>query len=114
MTTYLRCSRSNEEMLYNKILLISRNKLFYTKLRLNDTFENRINLIFFHISFLFIKSKEKGKSLFYKEFCQRIFDFIFKKIKLNMREINYGYMAINKKMKLNYTKIFLLVLGLLK
>ena len=48
---------SHEDILYNKILLLSRNIVFYTKFSLNDTFQNRINLIFFHISFLFIKIK---------------------------------------------------------
>ena len=44
-----------ESILYNNILLLSRNKLFYTKFNLSDTFQNRIHLIFIHISFLFIK-----------------------------------------------------------
>ena len=42
--------KSNEYILYNKILRLSRNKLFYTKFALEDTFQNRISLIFFHIS----------------------------------------------------------------
>ena len=96
---------SQENKLYNKILFLSRNKLFYNKLGLIDTFQNRINLIFLHISFLFIKIKQKDKSQFYKEFFQIMFDFIFSKIELNMREIGYGDMAINKNMKF-LVKIF--------
>ena len=91
--------KCQENKLYNKILFLSRNKLFYTKLGLIDTFQNRINLIFLHISFLFIKLKLKGKNQFYKEFSQKMFDFIFNKIELNMREIGYGDMTINKNMK---------------
>ena len=60
--------KSQENKLYNKILFLSRNKLFYTKLRVIDTFQNRINLIFLHISFLFIKIKQKDKSQLYKKF----------------------------------------------
>ena len=97
--------KSQENKLYNKILFLSRNKSFYTKLGLIDTFQNRINLIFLHISFLFIKLKQKGKSQFYKEFFQKMFDFIFNKIALNMREIGYGDMTINKNMKF-LVKIF--------
>ena len=41
---------SKENILYNNILSLSRNKLFYTKLQLSDTFQNRINLIFIHMS----------------------------------------------------------------
>jgi len=91
--------KSQENKLYNKILFLSRNKSFYTKLGLIDTFQNRINLIFLHISFLFIKLKQKDKSQLYKEFSQKMFDFIFNKIELNMREIGYGDMAVNNKMK---------------
>ena len=91
--------KSQENKLYNRILLLSRNKLFYTKLDLIDTFQNRINLIFLHICFLFIKLKQKDKSQFYKDFFQKMFDFIFIKIELNMREIGYGDMTINKNMR---------------
>ena len=91
--------KSQENKLYSKILSLSRNKLFYTDLGLIDTFQNRINLIFLHISFLFIKLKQRDKSYLYKEFFQKMFDFIFNKIELNMREIGYGDMTINKNMK---------------
>ena len=109
MSTYFKRDNSYEEILYSKILLLSRNKLFYTKLQLNDTFHNRINLIFFHISFLFIKSKPKDKNLSYKGFYQKMFDLIFKKIELNMREIGYGDTTINKNMKL-LVKVFYKIL----
>ena len=97
--------KSQESKLYNKILLLSRNKLFYTKLGLIDTFQNRINLIFLHVSFLFIKTKHKDNSQSYKAFFQKTFDFIFNKIELNMREIGHGDMMINKNMKF-LVKIF--------
>ena len=90
---------SNEDKLYNKVLYLSRNKLFYTKLDLKDTFENRINLIFLHISFLFIKIKYDNKKTLYKKFYQDMFDVIFYKIELNMRELGYGDMTVNKNMK---------------
>ena len=90
---------TQESNLYNNILLLSRNKLFYTKFALSDTFQNRIHLIFIHISFLFIKIKQNNDSKIYKVFYQKIFDLIFKKIELNMREIGYGDVVINKNMK---------------
>ena len=49
---------SHEDILYNNIRLLSRNKFFYTKINLSDTFQNRIHLIFMHLSFLFIKVKQ--------------------------------------------------------
>ena len=78
---------------------LSRNKLFYTKLLLNDTFQNRINLIFLHISFIFIKAKQSKDKDLYKTFYQKMFDLIFNNIELNMREIGHGDVTINKNMK---------------
>ena len=88
-----------EIILYNSILLLSRNKLFYTKFNLTDTFQNRIYLIFIHISFLFIKIKQKSENKKYKFFYQKMFDLIFKKIELNMREIGFGDSTVNKNMR---------------
>ena len=98
MLKLLNNNKSQEEMLYNKILFLSRNRFFYTKIGLKDTFQNRINLIFIHISFLFIKKKKKNNSL-YDKFYQEIFDLTFMKIELNMREIGYGDVSVNKNMK---------------
>ena len=89
----------NANNVYNNILLLSRNKLFYTNFSLADTFENRIHLIFIHTSFLFIKIKQNDQNKKYKIFHQEIFDITFNKIELNMREIGYGDVTVNKNMK---------------
>jgi len=89
----------HEDTLYNKILSISRNNLFYTKFDLTDSFQNRINLIFIHISFIFIKIKQNKHDESFKGFHQKIFDLIFKKIEQNMREVGHGDVAVNKSMK---------------
>ena len=91
--------KKNEYKLYNKILLLSRNKFFYTKMSLKDTFQNRIYLIFLHISFIFINIKNHQKKILYKKFHQDIFDLIFKQIENNMREIGYSDITVNKNMK---------------
>ena len=91
--------------LYNNILLLSRNKLFYTKFNLSDTFQNRIHLIFMHVSFLFIKIKHNEKKKKYRVYYQKIFDLIFNKVELNMRELGHGDVSINKNMK-SLVKIF--------
>ena len=88
-----------DDKLYNKILSLSRNKLFYNKICLKDTFQNRIHLIFVHISFLFIKIKQKNKNNLYESFFQKLFDLTFKKIEQNMREIGFGDVTVNKNMK---------------
>ena len=94
-----------ETKLYNKILVLSRNKIFYTKFGLSDTFQNRINLIFLHISFLFNKLNFKNKNISQKKLNQKVFDLTFQKIELNMREIGYGDVTVNKNMKF-LVKIF--------
>jgi len=88
-----------DDKLYNKIIFLSRNKLLYINFDLKDTFQNRINLIFFHISFIFIKIKHYKDKKLYKKFYQLMFDRIFKKIEVNMREIGYGDVIVNKNMK---------------
>ena len=85
--------------LYNKILSLSRNKLFYTKFALEDTFQNRINLLFFHISFIFNKLKDDKKNLNINNFSQDLFDFLFYQIEMNMRELGHGDVTVNKNMK---------------
>ena len=99
MIINLKQTNTKEKILYNNILLLSRNDLFYTKFNLADTFQNRIHLIFLHISFLFIKIKQNQQSQSYKVFHQKMFDFIFNQIELNMREIGLGDTLINKNMK---------------
>ena len=99
MAIYSKQTNTQTDILYNNILLLSRNKLFYTKFDLTDTFQNRIHLIFIHISFLFIKVDHNEKRKIYKIFYQKLFDFLFKQIELNMREIGYGDILVNKNMK---------------
>ena len=99
MSKYIKQIFSQEDKLYNNILLFSRNKLFYTKFDLIDTFQNRIHLIFIHISFIFIKIKQNNGNQIYKNFYQKLFDLTFNKIELNMREIGFGDTTINKNMK---------------
>ena len=99
MIKYTKQINTKENILYNNIVLLSRNKLFYTKFNLTDTFQNRIHLIFMHISFLFIKAKLNIENKKYNIFYQRIFDLLFKRIELNMREVGYGDVFVNKNMK---------------
>tara|TARA_Y100000590_G_scaffold377357_1_gene443539 strand:+ start:183 stop:707 length:525 start_codon:yes stop_codon:yes gene_type:complete len=91
---------ARDTILYNNILSLSRNKLFYTKFELNDTFQNRIHLIFIHISFLFIKTKQDHQVKTYKIFYQNVFDLIFRMIEQDMRELGYGDVTVNKNMKI--------------
>jgi len=99
MFSYFNQNPTLEKKLYNKIIYLSRNRMFYTKFNLTDSFQNRINLIFLHLSFLLNKINYKSKSKKHKEFEQKVFDLTFNNIELNMREIGYGDVTVNKNMK---------------
>lgn len=85
--------------LYNTLLTLSRNIFFYKNLQLQDNFETRINLIFFHFSIMMIISKKKGQ-----KFDQKSYDSLFFNIENNLRELGFGDVAVNSKMK-NLNKI---------
>ena len=82
--------------MYNKIVLLTRKNFFYKDFQLSDSFSNRIYLIFFHLCFILIVLKNKKSK---KNDQQAIFDFFFKQIELNCRELGYSDIAVNKKMK---------------
>ena len=87
--------KSHYNPLYNKLVELSRNIFFYKEISLKDNFETRINLIFVHFSILLIIFKEQKK-----EFPQEIFDNIFLNIEYHIRELGYGDVMVNKKMKI--------------
>ncbi len=80
--------------MYNTLLILSRNIFFYTKVQLPDTFESRIYLMFIHFSILMIVAKQKGE-----KFDQKSYDYFFDNIEYNLRELGFGDVTVNKKMK---------------
>ena len=50
--------------------------------------------MFFHFSIMMIVSKKKGK-----KFDQKMYDDLFHNIESNLRELGYGDVTVNKKMK---------------
>ena len=99
---------NQNDNLYNYILSLSRSKILYTNFNLSDTFQNRIHLIFIHISFIFLKVKSNKKKIFEK-FYQNMFNLIFEKIEINMRESGLGDTTINKNMRF-LVKVFYKIL----
>ena len=91
--------KHNNSDLYNTLLSLSRNLFFYNNIKLNDNFETRILLMFFHFSILMIISKKKGK-----KFDQNSYDSLFHNIENNLRELGFGDVSVNKKMK-DFNKI---------
>ena len=82
--------------MYNKIVLLTRENFFYKDFKLSDSFSNRVYLIFFHLSFILIALKNKKSD---KNVQQSIFDFFFKQIESHCRELGFGDITVNKKMK---------------
>ncbi len=92
--------QGHNNTLYSKLVEFSRNIFFYEEIALKDNFETRINLIFVHFSLLLIVFKKQNQ-----EFSQKVFDNIFLNIEYHIRELGYGDIAVNKKMK-TLTRIF--------
>jgi len=88
--------------LYNNIVFLTRKKHFYNDFNLSDSFTNRIFLIFFHLSFILVILKNNNYN---KEHSQNIFDFFFKQIETNFRELGHGDVFVNKNMK-DLVKLF--------
>ena len=93
--------KKHNNQLYNKLIGLSRDKFFYDKIKLSDDFETRVLLIFFHLAII-LKIAKGSK---YHKKSQEIFDNIFLNIEYHIRELGYGDVSVNKKMK-SLNKIF--------
>ena len=93
--------KNNYLNIYNNLIKLTRNKKLYLKLEKNDTFSDRLIFLFLHLALFFkrFKSSIPSKNL------QELFDFTIKQIELSIREIGYGDVTINKKMK-EYVNLF--------
>jgi len=94
--------------LYNTLLLLSRNIFFYKDLNFNDSYETRIYLMFFHYSVILLTLKLKGVKP-----DQTNYNNLFFYIENNLRELGFGDVSVNKKMK-DLNKIFYDILIKLK
>ena len=64
--------KNHKNNLYNILLTLSRNIFFYKNMKLPDTFETRLYLMFIHFSIMMMVSKFKGR-----KFSQDAYDFFF-------------------------------------
>ena len=87
--------------IYNNLVKLTRNKNLYFSLKNSDTFSDRLIVLLFHFAF-FIKIYKDHLT---KKDAQDIFDFFVKQIELSIREIGYGDVSVNKKMK-DYVNLF--------
>ena len=91
--------------IYSNLIKLTRNKNLYKKITNNDSFSDRLVIFLVHFAF-FLKNYKTQIS---KNELQNIYDFIFKQIELSIREIGYGDVSINTKMK-KYLNLFHLIL----
>ena len=87
--------------IYNSLVNLTRNKTLYEGFIKQDTFSDRMIFFLFHFSFLLKVYKNECS----KKTMQDVFDYIFMQLELNIREIGYGDVSVNKNMK-NYINLF--------
>ena len=91
--------------LYNTLVNLSRNKSLFSIFTDKDTFSDRMFILLFHFAFFLQEYKNSND----KEYLQKFFDYFFRQIELSIREIGYGDVSINKKMK-DYINVFFSIL----
>jgi cytochrome b pre-mRNA-processing protein 3 len=91
--------------IYNNLIKLTRNKNIYLNLKNKDTFSDRLIILLFHFGFFLQFYKDEAT----KKDSQNLFDYVIKQIELSIREIGYGDVSINKKMK-DYVNLFYLIL----
>ena len=86
--------------IYNNLINLTRNKLLYKNLNSEETFSIRLTFYLIHFAFFLEIYKSEEKKL-----LQNIYDFNFRQLEISIREIGYGDVSINKKMK-DYLNLF--------
>ena len=87
--------KKNYLNIYNNLIKLTRNKKLYLMLEKEDTFSDRLIFLFFHLA-IFLKH---FKVSIPQKNLQELFDLIIRQIELSIREIGYGDVTVNKKMK---------------
>ena len=83
--------------IYQKIVNISRNKIFYTKYNVPDTIDGRFDmLVLITIIVVYRLSKIKNEGI---ELSQKIFDIVFKDLDYSLRELGAGDVSVANNMK---------------
>tara|TARA_B100000212_G_scaffold220245_1_gene166798 strand:- start:226 stop:639 length:414 start_codon:yes stop_codon:yes gene_type:complete len=85
--------------LYNKTLLEARNPVIFESY-VDDNLNNKILIFLIFLSKIFNKIKKTDENY------QKFFDYIFNRIETDLRELGYGDMSVNKKMKVIVTKFY--------
>ena len=87
------------ENLYNKKLSEARNPEVFSKY-LDENLNNKLLIFLIYWTNTFNKIDKNDPDY------QKLFDYIFHRIETDLREIGYGDMSVNKKMKVIVTKFY--------
>ena len=87
------------ENLYNKTLTDSRNPDIF-KNHILDDLNNKVLIFLIFLSKIFNNISKNDENY------QKLFDYIFNRIEIDLRELGYGDMSVNKKMKIIVTKFY--------
>ena len=87
------------ENLYNKTLIDSRNPDIF-KNHILDDLNNKVLIFLIFLSKIFNNISKNDENY------QKLFDYIFNRIEIDLRELGYGDMSVNKKMKIIVTKFY--------
>ena len=82
-------------LIYKKLVLYSRNKIFYTYLKVPDTLDGRFDLIIFHLYFIHIALFKKG--VLEQQVYDEVLSIMYKDFDSNLREIGVGDLSVGKK-----------------
>ena len=88
--------KNNYLNLYNNFIKLTTNKSLYKGISTQqDVFSDRLTLFLLHFAF-FLKEFKNPEN---QKLLQEIYDFNFRQLELNIREIGYGDQTVNKKIK---------------
>tara|TARA_B100001027_G_scaffold49795_2_gene33024 strand:+ start:6757 stop:7230 length:474 start_codon:yes stop_codon:yes gene_type:complete len=87
--------------IYNNLIKFTRNKLLYKNTNVEEDFSIRLTMYLIHFAFFLKEYKSKNQ----KKELQDIYDYNFRQLEISIREIGYGDVSINKKMK-DYLNLF--------
>ena len=91
--------------IYNNLVNLSRNKTLFFYFTKKDTFSDRLLIFLFHLAFFFKYFKNKID----KKYLQDFYDYVFRQIELDIREIGYGDQSVNKKMKIYVNLLYSII-----
>ncbi len=81
--------------IYNNLINLSRNKTLFFYFTKKDTFSDRLLIFLLHLAFFLRNFKKKADP----KYLQNFYDYVFRQLELDIREIGYGDQTVNKKMK---------------